>query len=293
MTVAEAGILTVEAPAKINLYLHVVGRRADGYHELDSLIAFTDVFDLLTLRPANDLSLTAEGIFADRLPESGDNLILRAARALAEAAGIPAQAAITLRKDLPVGAGLGSGSADAAATLRGLATLWSVDTDKVDLKEVGFSLGTDIPACLISDTVHVSGVGEILEPGPALPDAGILLVNPGISLATPSVFKARRGGFSPEDRMTETPKSVAHLVTLLEERSNDLTEPAVRIAPVVREVVAALEAATGCRLARMSGSGATCFGLFDNPAAAEAAAATIDEEGWWVRATRFRSRSVR
>ena len=288
MTGGGSGILTVEAPAKINLYLHVTGRRANGYHELDSLIAFTDVFDVLTLRPSDRLSLSSEGIFAERLPESDDNLILRAARALAEAAGVPARAEITLRKDLPVAAGLGSGSADAAATLHGLATLWGVDTDKVDLKAVGLSLGTDIPACLIGDTVNVTGVGEILEPGPALPDAGLLLVNPGITLATASVFNARRGGFSPADSLTQTPKSVAHLVELLESRTNDLTEPAVRIAPVVREVIAALEAAPGCRFARMSGSGATCFGIFDDPAGAETAAAAIDIEGWWVRPTRFR-----
>ena len=289
MSAHASGTIKVEAAAKINLYLHVVGRRANGYHELDSLIAFTDVFDTLTLAPADELSLEIAGTFAPRLPASEDNLVLRAARALGEAAGVDPLAKITLYKELPVAAGLGSGSADAAAVLRGLAQLWSVDTTTVDLKEVGLGLGTDIPACLVSDTVHVGGVGEILQPGPKLPDAGIVLVNPGVTLATPSVFQARRGGFSPEMPMMKPPQSFADFVQELEDRSNDLTEPALRLAPIVREVLAALEGAPGCRLARLSGSGATCFGLFDNPAAAAEAAATLDIDEWWVRATRFRT----
>ena len=142
---------------------------------------------------------------------------------------------------------------------------------------------------MVSDTVHVGGVGEILQPGPELPDAGIVLVNPGVTLATPSVFQARRGGFSPEMPMMKPPRSFTDFVEELEDRSNDLTEPALRLAPVIREVLAALEDAPGCRLARLSGSGATCFGLFDNPAAASEAAATLDIDGWWVRATRFRT----
>ena len=289
MSGSDGTSITVEAPAKINLYLHVVGRRANGYHELDSLIAFTDEFDVLTLEPSDGLTLEIEGTFSRRLPDPDDNLVLRAARALGEAAGVNPVARIRLRKELPVAAGLGSGSADAAAALRGLAQLWGIDPEKVDLKEVGFSLGTDIPACLVSDTVHVGGVGEHLEAGPELPDAGIVLINPGVTLSTPSVFRARRGGFSPEAPMMKPPGSLAGLVRELEDRSNDLTEPALRLAPVIREVLSALEAAPGCRLARLSGSGATCFGLFDDPAAAEAAAATLDMDGWWVRPTTFRT----
>jgi 4-diphosphocytidyl-2-C-methyl-D-erythritol kinase len=289
MSMASKGLMTIEAPAKINLYLHVVGRRSNGYHELESLIAFTDEFDVLTLEASDELTLEIVGTFAERLPASGDNLVLRAARALGEAVGVDPVARIKLRKELPVAAGLGSGSADAAATLRGLAQLWDIDTSKVDLKKVGFGLGTDIPACLVSDTVHVAGVGENLEPGPALPDAGIVLVNPGVTLSTPSVFQARRGGFSPNLPMMESPANLGVLVSELEDRSNDLTEPALRLAPVIREVLVALEAMPGCRLARLSGSGATCFGLFDDPAAAEAAAADLKVDGWWVRATRFRT----
>jgi len=289
MNAAPTGSVAIEAPAKINLYLHVVGRRSNGYHELESLIAFTDEFDVLTLEASDELTLEIDGAFAGRLPTSDDNLVLRAARALGEASGVDPVARIRLRKELPVAAGLGSGSADAAATLRGLAKLWDIDTSKVDLREVGFGLGADIPACLVSDTVHVGGVGENLQPGPALPDAGIVLVNPGVTLSTPSVFQARRGGFSPNLPMMKSPANLSALVHELEDRSNDLTEPALRLAPVIREVLVALEAMPGCRLAQLSGSGATCFGLFDNPAAAEVAAGGLEVDGWWVRATRFRT----
>ena len=291
MSMAPSGSIRVEAPAKINLYLHVVGRRANGYHELESLIAFTDEFDVLTLTPADELGLEIEGMFSARLSSEEDNLVLRAARALGEAVGIEPKVHISLQKDLPVAAGLGSGSADAAATLRGLAQLWNIEADKVDLKEVGLGLGTDIPACLVSDTVHVGGVGERLEAGPKIPDAGLVLVNPGVTLATPSVFQARRGGFSPALPLMKVPRNLANFVAMLEDRSNDLTEPALRLAPVIREVLTALEEAPGCRLARLSGSGATCFGLFDDPQAAVAASSSIDTEGWWVRPTRFRTSS--
>ena len=144
MSIAPKCSVTIEAPAKINLYLHVVGRRSNGYHELESLIAFTDEFDVLTLEASDELTLEIDGTFAERLPTSGDNLVLRAARALGEAVGVDPIARIRLRKELPVAAGLGSGSADAAATLRGLAQLWGIDTSKVDLKKVGFDLGTDL-----------------------------------------------------------------------------------------------------------------------------------------------------
>ena len=283
--------ITVEAAAKINLYLHVLGRRANGYHELDSLIAFTDVFDTLTLEPSDGLSLDIKGTFASLLTNSEDNLVLRAARALGEAAGVNPLARITLHKELPVAAGLGSGSADAAATLRGLAKLWNIDDMAVNLSNVGFSLGADIPACLWSDTVHVGGVGEHLRAGPELPEAGLLLVNPGIVLETQSVFLARRGEFSPTIPLMKSARSFDTLVHELETRSNDLTEPALRLAPVIQEVLTALKETPGCRLARLSGSGATCFGLFDTLATAEDAATDFNIEGWWVRPTRFRTRS--
>ena len=234
------------APAKVNLYLHVVGKRADGYHLLDSLVVFADVGDRLTLEPAAAPGLTVTGPFAGAIPPGDDNLALRAVRRLAAATGRPDGIAVTLDKRLPVAAGIGGGSADAAAVLRGLATLWDLAPDDPRLLEVAAGLGADVPVCLAGRTAWLGGVGERLEPGPDLAGVPILLVNPGVPLSTPEVFRARRG--------------------------------------VIGDVLAALAAQPGCRLARMSGSGATCFGLFDSPAAAKAAEAALAGRGWWAAA---------
>ncbi len=285
MTAEKADANGIAAPAKLNLYLHVVARRADSFHELDTLMAFTEYGDKLTIAPADDLSLEVSGPFADRLPPANENLVCLAAEALAKAAGIPPRAALHLEKRLPVAAGVGSGSADAAAALRGLAEFWSVSD--VDLAEVALTIGSDVPACLVSKAVFVGGTGDVLSPGPQLPEFGVVMVNPGVRLVTQSVFEARRGGFSPEPEEVTVPEDQAGLIEFLARRGNDLAEPAIRLAPVIREVLAVLEAAPGCRLARMSGSGATCFGLFDDLPAAAAAAAGIQSEGWWVAATRF------
>ncbi len=289
MKAAVSGLVTVAAPAKINLYLHVVGRRADGFHELDTLMVFAELGDRLHFRPADELRLAARGPFSDRLPDPEENLVIRAARRLADAAGVPAEAEIVLEKNLPVSAGLGSGSSDAAATLKGLSALWGIAEGDVDLAAIARELGSDVPACLFGRACYVGGTGEKVEPGPELPSVGILLVNPGVALATASVFEARRGGFSPEARFEENPRDPEQLATFLAERDNDLAEPAMRLSPVIGDVLAALEAAPGCRLARMSGSGATCFGLFDDPDSAKGAALAVRREGWWVSATRIRT----
>lgn len=288
MNAAVSGVVTVAAPAKINLYLHIIGRRADGFHELDSLLVFTELADSLTMEKAEGPKLEADGPFADRLPDDEGNLVVRAAHALAEATGRRADAGFKLTKNLPVAAGLGSGSADAAAALKGLAALWGLAEDAVDMIALGREIGSDVPACLLSVPVYVGATGEDLEEAPPLPRAGVLLVNPGVTLSTPSVFENRRGGFSPEMRFDEAPADVAALAGILAERENDLTESALGLSPVIADVMAALETAPGCRFARMSGSGATCFGLFDDQAAAEAAVPAVEREGWWVAATRFR-----
>ena len=196
-----------------------------------------------------------------------------------------ARAHITITKNLPVAAGIGGGSTDAAAAMKALATLWGIAEGSVDLYEMGLTLGSDIPACLLAQTTYAGGIGEILEDAPKLPKAGILLANPGVALVTSSVFQARRGGFNPPDRFTKAPKDAAALAALLSERDNDLTDAAIRLCPVIRNVMSALEAAPGCHLARMTGSGATCFGIFDDLAAAEAAAPALAQDGWWVAAT--------
>jgi 4-diphosphocytidyl-2-C-methyl-D-erythritol kinase len=213
--------------------------------------------------------------------------VLRAARALAGAAKVDMGMAAGLTKNIPAAAGLGGGSADAAAALRGLMRLWDIPPDAVDLPAIALELGADIPVCLAARPSFVGGVGEKIEAAPALPAAGLLLVNPGVALATPSVFTGRRGGFLPPGRFDESPASAVALAAMLRERENDLTGAAISLAPVISNVLDALESVPGCHLARMTGSGATCFGLFDDESAAASAAGEIMRDGWWVEATRI------
>jgi 4-diphosphocytidyl-2-C-methyl-D-erythritol kinase len=297
---ATSGEAAAFAAAKLNLYLHVVGRRADGYHLLDSLVAFADVGDTVRVRPARGLALSVEGPMAGGLAGDapGDNLVARAARLLAEAVGRAPDAAVTLTKRLPVASGIGGGSADAAATLRALARLWGLAPDDPRLGEVAPRLGADVPVCLGGRAARMGGIGERVEPVAALPEAGVLLVNPGFPLSTPAVFKARTGPFSApagEGIFRDPPRDAAGLSRALAACRNDLAPPALALAPAIAEVLAAIGAEPGCLLARLSGSGATCFGLFADRAGAEAAAARIsdrDRPGWWVRAGRLVSDGV-
>jgi 4-diphosphocytidyl-2-C-methyl-D-erythritol kinase len=277
-------VWTGTAPAKINLYLHVVGKRADGYHLLDSLVVFADVGDRLTLELSDSPRLAVTGPFAGAIPPGDDNLALRAVRRLAAAVGRPDGIAVTLDKRLPVAAGIGGGSADAAAVLRGLSALWGLPPDDPRLRETAAGLGADVPVCLAGRTAWLGGVGERLDPGPDLAGIPIMLANPGVPLSTPDVFRARQGGFSAEARFAETRPGLDRLCALLAERGNDLMAPATALAPAVGDVLAALAAQSGCRLARMSGSGATCFGLFDSTEAAKAAEAALAGRGWWAAA---------
>ncbi len=274
------------APAKINLYLHVVGRREDGYHLLDSLVAFADVHDTVTAVEGDGLSLKLEGPFGAALTAEPDNLVLRAARALAELGGVEPRARLRLIKRLPVASGIGGGSADAAAALRVLAALWKLSPAAGDLNKLALALGADVPVCLGGRAVYMGGIGEKLAPAPALPPAGLVLVNPGVPLSTPPVFKARTGPFSEPARFAQAPRDARALARLLEERRNDLSAPAIALVPAIDRILAALARCEGCLLARMSGSGATCFGLFaDRAAAARAARALAGAEpGWWVAA---------
>ncbi len=285
MTVAAPAVLQLSAPAKINLYLHVTGRRADGYHLLDSLVAFAGLADGIELAPSRDFEIDTDGPFADASGPPEDNLALRAARALAEAADVSAGVRIRVTKHIPAAAGLGGGSADAAAVLAGLMRLWDVPEGAVDLASVGLQLGADIPACLAGRPVFVGGIGDEIVDAPPLPAAWLLLVNPGVAVSTPSVFAGRRGGFSAAARFAMAPSSTAELAAILESRGNDLTEAACRLAPVIDDVLSAIRAAPGCRLARMSGAGATCIGLFDDEAEAAAALPSVRRGDWWAVAT--------
>ena len=263
-------MLSERAPAKVNLYLHVVGRRCDGLHLLESLVAFAEAGDLLHAEPADELSLEAIGPFAGALANEADNLVLRAARALAPGQG----ARLVLEKNLPVAAGLGGGSADAAAALRLLSRLWGIETD---LGPLAAGLGADVPVCLAGATCGMAGIGERLTPLRDWPLPHLLLANPGVSLPTPAVFAARRGPFR-ESR--PWPETAADLVGC----ANDLTDAAISLAPEIAGTLAALAALEGALFARMSGSGATCFAAFDDAAACDDAreALRARHPRWWI-----------
>lgn len=275
---------TRRAHAKVNLWLNVVGRRADGYHLLHSLVAFCDLADTVEARPAADLSLVLTGPTAGVLAGETDNLVLAAARALAARAGVAPRAALALTKRIPVAAGLGGGSADAAAALRVLADLWRVALPVEELFDLAASLGADVPMCLAGRAAIASGIGERLEPATELPPCAMLLVNPGVALPTAEVFAARRGPFSPVRPVDRTWRDLADLVEDLAARGNDLAAAAISLRPEIGAVLELLRGSGGVRYAAMSGSGATCFALCDDRAAAERAAATVPAD-WWRAVT--------
>ena len=275
------------APAKINLYLHVVERRPDGYHLLDSLIAFADIGDRVSAAPADDLTLTVGGSEAAAISQLGDdNLVMRAARLLQQRAGIAACAALCLDKRLPAAAGIGGGSSDAAAALRVLSELWERPLDDDVLTALALELGADVPACLAARPVWVGGIGEELEPAASVPAAGIVLANPRRALPTVDVFRRRSGPFSSAARFAPMPGDAAGLAAALTSRRNDLTEAAVALVPEVGTVLDCLASLPGALLARMSGSGATCFALLSDRAAALSAQRLLAEAepAWWTAA---------
>jgi 4-diphosphocytidyl-2-C-methyl-D-erythritol kinase len=283
-------MLTLAAPAKLNLYLHVTGKREDGYHLLDSLVVFADVYDVLTIEPAPALTLNADGPFAAAMGDDpAANLVVRAATGLGQASGHSPDIALHLTKNLPVASGIGGGSADAAACLRGLAEYWRIDPQSSVLREVAAALGSDIPACLDGRACFMGGIGADISPAPALPAAGLLLVNPGVPLSTPTVYRTRRGGFSPAMRFDAPPVDARALAALLAGRANDLAPAAVVLVPEIATVIELIGGAESCLLARMSGSGATCFGLFADASAASAAGDAIRraQPGWWVASGRL------
>ena len=267
------------ARAKVNLYLHVTGRRADGYHCLESLIVFADLGDTLEVEACDDLILNIDGPFAEGLPTDRENLVWQAALALAQAAGVRAEARIRLHKLLPVAAGIGGGSADAAAAILALRALWQLPMDDAGLQD------------LAADPSVISGIGHDVRPAPPLPSFALLLVNPLQHLSTAAVFEELRQPFTASQPWSELPATpqaaMRDLTAALSQRRNDLEAPARRLAPVVGQVLEALAVLPRCRLARMSGSGATCFGLFDDLADAETAAGALAATGadWWVQAS--------
>ena len=263
------------APAKVNLWLRVTGRREDGYHLLDSLVAFAAVGDAVEARPAPSLVLTRDGPFADAVPAGEDNLVLQAARMLAGASG--AGAGLRLTKRLPPASGIGGGSADAAATLRALVRLWGLDAEAA--AAAAPALGADVPVCLASRPCRMQGIGERLAPC-ALPPLGLVLANPLVALETRAVFAARSGDFAPPFPPPRAWADAAALAADIRAAGNDLAPAALALCPPIGDVLAALAALPGSLCAAMSGSGATCFALFADAAAARRAAAALPA-AWW------------
>ena len=287
--------LTDEGRAKVNLTLRVVGRRTDGYHDIESVVAFADCADRLTLTPGSELTLQMSGPLAQACGATSDNLVLKAARLLAERVPDMKAGSFTLDKVLPVAAGIGGGSADAAAALRLLAQLNGLSLDDERLLDVALETGADVPVCLASRACDMTGVGETLTPL-SLPIIPCVMVNPCLPVATRDVFDAlglRCGellvGATDVFRGTDWPEagaSVEDWVEVLAASANDLEAPAMRIQPVIGEVISALSATNGAWLARMSGSGATCFAIYENTADSGRAAEKLrrDHPGWWVHA---------
>ena len=281
---------SVFAPAKLNLYLHVIGRRADGFHLLDSLVAFANIGDEIAVTSAAELSLTVDGPFArDLAGDPRGNLVWRAAVLLAERLGRRADVAIRLTKNLPVASGIGGGSSDAAACLKALAALWRCD-DQALLLSIGAALGSDVPSCLAARPVWLGGVGERVDEAGALPPCFVVLANPGIALPTVSVYRAFKGPYSPASRFPIS-SDVVSFARNLAERNSDLTGTAIALVPEIGVVLKRVARLDGVLLPRMSGSGATCFALFPTWTEAAVAARQLRAErpDWWVGAAALSS----
>ena len=284
--------LVEPAPAKVNLTLRVIGRRPDGYHELESLVAFARVGDRVDFAPGDGLALDVAGPFAAAAGNLADNLVLKAARELKRRAPAFALGRFALTKELPVAAGLGGGSADAAAALRLIARANALALDDPRLADAARASGADVPVCLDPRARVMRGIGEVLSAPLDLPSLPAVLVNPGVPLPTKDVFAAFARLGPPNaaaafDGAAVSGASVETALAALARGSNDLEPAAVALCPAVADALAALRATPGCRLARMSGSGATCFGLYLSEAAAATAAQAIavGHPAWWVRAT--------
>lgn len=292
MTSTRTKTLSIFAPAKINLYLHVTGRLDNGYHTLDSLVAFADIGDEIKIEPSSDFVFRAQGPYAagftpkelDASPNSS-NLVAQAVWALARAAQKTPNVKITLTKNLPLASGIGGGSSDAGAALWGLLEWWGIPKQAQYLPSLMVALGADVPVCLPCAPARLRGIGDILDPAPAMPEMPVVLVHPRKPCPTAQVFARFRGDFREPLPLPAQIESVDALASFLKTRHNDLYAPACDVAPEIINAVHTLESRAGCRLARMSGAGATCFGLFASDEHAKAAARDIAHENpdWWVK----------
>jgi 4-diphosphocytidyl-2-C-methyl-D-erythritol kinase len=276
-----------KAPAKVNLTLRVIGRRADGYHDIESLVAFADVGDALTFSLGGALALSVAGPTAAAAGQIADNLVLKAARALAERVERLKLGGFALSKRLPVAAGLGGGSADAAAALRLLARANGLAPDDPRLMQAALATGADVPVCLDPRPRFMRGIGDVLSDPLDLPRLFAVLLNPGVAVATKDVFAALAVPTAVQTAPAAICTGTAALLDTIARGRNDLEGAAIELEPAIADALAVLRNLPGCRLARMSGSGATCFGLFDSMDAAREAARRlrVGYPDWWVRAT--------
>jgi 4-diphosphocytidyl-2-C-methyl-D-erythritol kinase len=294
MSFTQTKTLTVIAPAKINLYLHVTGRLDNGYHTLDSLIAFADIADKIELSPAEDFSFEVDGPFSsafgpkelDASPYSA-NLVVQAAWAMSRAAQKTLNVRARLTKNLPMGAGIGGGSSDAAALIWALMEWWKLPQNSAPyLPELMASLGADVPVCLPCKTARVRGIGDILDKTPPLPEIPIVLIYPGKPCPTAEIFNYFTGGFKEPQALPESFQDFDDFIGFLKKSDNDLKAPACAIVPDIKNALNALDTQKGCAFAQMTGSGSSCFGLFKDEESALKAVQSIaqDNPDWWVKA---------
>lgn len=290
MNITSDGFVRMTAPAKLNLCLQVTGRRADGYHCLDSVVVFTDFGDSLTIGPTGDGkgddSLTLSGPFGAAIETESENICLRTIRRFRDAGGVIGPLAVTLDKHIPVGAGLGGGSSNAAAMLRYLDRQAADGIAQGALAELALDLGADVPVCLAGAAQHMTGIGERLRRLAPAPQGHVVLARPDVSLSTVDVFRefaARQGGFN-HQRDAVPPPADPHRIM---RRGNDLVEAARHLCPEIERLMDRLAACRGAVAVQMSGSGSACFALFSDADPASAAATTLRQEGWWAVATSF------
>lgn len=287
------GTLNIFAPAKINLFLHITGKRNDGYHTLDSLVCFTDIGDEITIAPAQTLGLDIKGPlahgFSGAEKEAGPNsknLVILAARALAKLCDRPLDFKVTLVKNIPMGAGLGGGSADAAAVIWGLLKYWDLPLTLPGLDALLLSLGADVPVCFACTTLRVQGIGEVIKAAPVMGEYNCVLIYPGKPCNTKAVFNAFKGEFD-APLPPQNFDARAAFLAMMRKTQNRLTPVSRTLVPEIENVLHGLIHETGCEIARMSGSGSACFGLFIDERTARTAAVKIAEQNqdWWVQAT--------
>lgn len=284
------GHFALAAPAKINLFLHVTGKRDDGYHLLQSVVIFADAGDKVSFTRHDSLFIDIEGYFAGHVGDLRDNLVYKAAQALAQEYKHEATGKLVLEKNLPVASGMGGGSSDAATTLKGLVKLWGLPDERDRLYKLAATLGADVPACLVRRPVWMEGAGEKMMRMPDMPDMHLVLVTPPVATPTPEVFKRfskrANGRYSPPIQFIGRRKTMHEWIADLKMYRNDLTDAAIEVSPDIRTALAAIAATPNCHIARLSGSGATCFGIYESAAAAQAAVNKLRMEHprWWVKA---------